>query len=351
MFTNRDHVKSCASISPQMAGFSSVADLISPRLLELIVCPRDKEKLHLQSGRLRCANGHTYGIFEGTPILLVAESGQTHIEGERSLHVGESGDASLIPSIDSSAGQIDPFVQQSIGATNGSLYRGLIGKLQEYPIPQLRLPNGHGSDFLEVGCSWGRWCIAAAHSGYRPIGIDPSLKGVRAAQRVARQLGVDAMYLVADGRHLPFRENRFDQVFSYSVLQHLSPDDVRLTLAEVRRVLKHSGRCTVQMANAYGPRSLQHQRRRNFRKATAFEVRYWKPRELRKMFEREIGPSRLFADGFFSLNPQLSDVKILPWKYQLVVYVSEILRRLSDLISPLRYLADSLYVDARKKTE
>jgi SAM-dependent methyltransferase/uncharacterized protein YbaR (Trm112 family) len=334
-----------------MASLPSVAEFISPRLLEIIVCPRDKKKLYVDRGRLWCAEGHDYGIFEGIPILLVGESCQTHIEGERSLHVGTTGDGSLVPSFNVKPGEIDPFVQQSIGATNGGLYRGLIGKLNEYPIPRLKMPPGLGRDFLEIGCSWGRWCIAAARSGYRPVGIDPSLKGVRAAQRVARQLGVDALYLVADGRYLPFPEERFDQVFSYSVLQHLSPQDVRLALRESNRVLRAGGRCTAQMANAYGARSYQQERRRKFRQATAFEVRYWRPRELQRLFEDGIGPCKLTADGFFSLNPQISDVDLLAWKHRAVVYGSEALRYLSEVIPALTYVADSLYVEALKNSK
>ncbi|PYX78207.1 MAG: hypothetical protein DMG70_32490 [Acidobacteria bacterium] len=136
-----------------------------------------------------------------------------------------------------------------IEATNDNLYRHLTGRLQEYPIPGLRLPPGNGASFLEIGCSWGRWCIAAARAGYRPFGIDPSLKGVLAAQRVARQLGILAYYLVADGRYLPFRDSTFQRVFSYSVLKHLSPADVRDTVIEIDRVLSTDGTKTLQMSN------------------------------------------------------------------------------------------------------
>jgi ubiquinone/menaquinone biosynthesis C-methylase UbiE len=71
------------------------------------------------------------------------------------------------------------------------------------------MPSGNGASFLEIGCSWRRWSTAAARAGYRLVGIDPSLKGIRAAQRVARQLGIEAIYLVADGRFLPFRKESF----------------------------------------------------------------------------------------------------------------------------------------------
>ena len=73
---------------------------------------------------------------------------------------------------------------KTVAATCGTMYVPKIGKLSSYPIPTLRLPPGNGRVFVELGCGWGRWCIAAARAGYVPIGIDPMLGAVRAARRV-----------------------------------------------------------------------------------------------------------------------------------------------------------------------
>ncbi|MGA9979862.1 MAG: methyltransferase domain-containing protein [Candidatus Sulfotelmatobacter sp.] len=319
-----------------------------PRLWELLVCPRDKEALQRDGTSAVCPQGHRYAVIDDVPILLVSEVEQTHIEGTRALAVAESGDASTLPTFDVQPGEIDPFVRNVISATNGSLYQHLVGNLKEYPIPHLRLPPGDGKLLLEVGCNWGRWCVAAARAGYRPIGIDPSLKAIRAAKRVARQLGIKAEYAVADGRYLPFRENTFDQIFSYSVLQHISRENVATSLAEMRRVLTVDGGVLVQMPNMFGVRCLYHQARRGFREERDFEVRYWKPSELLKAFSTSIGPSELSVDGFFSLNVQPSDLHLLPAKYRAVVRTSEVLRRLSNKVPALGKVADSLYVSARR---
>jgi len=285
-------------------------------LLRLVVCPRDKQDLRQELDWLCCPSGHRYRIIEGVPILLVSEAEQTHIEGTRALAVAEEGDAAKLPQFHVRPGEIDPFVKAAIGATNGSLYQHLVGKLTEYPIPALRLPAGNGRRFLEIGCSWGRWCLAAAQSGYQPVGIDPSLKGVRAARRVAQQLGIRASYLVADGRYLPFRDLVFDQVFSYSVFQHLSKENARSVLAETHRVLRQGGQCLVQLPNVFGIRCLYHQSRRGFREARDFEVRYWTIPELRRTFGAALGPASVEVDGFFSLNPQVSDLRLFPWQYK-----------------------------------
>jgi ubiquinone/menaquinone biosynthesis C-methylase UbiE/uncharacterized protein YbaR (Trm112 family) len=320
-------------------------------LRDLLVCPRDKQDLQRDGNQLVCEQGHRYAIVEDIPILLVSEAEQTHIEGVRALLFAENGDVSSLPQFNVGKDEIDPFVKNSIGATNGGLYQHLVGNLKEYPIPSLRLPQGNGRLFLEVGCNWGRWCIAAARLGYRTIGIDPSLKSIRAAKRVARQLGIEADYLVADGRYLPFRDESVDQVFSYSVLQHLSRENTYVTLSEIRRALRPGGNALVQMPNVFGVRCLYHQIRRGFREARDFEVRYWTPKELISAFTEKIGPVQLSVDGYFSLNVQPNDIHLLPTRYRALVHVSEDLRRISAKIPILSKIADSLYVQAQREGE
>jgi SAM-dependent methyltransferase/uncharacterized protein YbaR (Trm112 family) len=318
---------------------------VDRELLQLLVCPRDHQVLEERNQHLLCPSDHRYPIVDGIPILLLSETSQTHVEGTRSLQAGASFESMPAPLSSPPPGEIDPFVQHIIAATNGLLYIRLVGKLTDYPIPYLRLPRGDGKLFLEIGCNWGRWCVAAARLGYRVVGIDPSLKGIRAARHVAQQLGIEAHYVVGDGRYLPFADGAFHQIFSYSVLQHLSKENARLTLQEAARVLHCSGSFLVQMPNCFGVRCLYHQARRGFREGRDFDVRYWTPRELASSFRATFGSARVFVDGFFSLNAQISDVNLLPWKYRTVVYASETLRRISSLFSPLTYVADSLYIE------
>jgi len=322
---------------------------LSQELLDLIVCPRDKGPLARRDDFLICPQQHQYRVVEGVPILLLAETAQPHIEGTRSLQVAATGDASRLARFKIGPGDIDPFVRNAIGATNGSFYQHLVGNLREYPIPDLRMAASDGGLFLEVGSNWGRWCIAAARLGYRAIGIDPSLKAVRAARRVAAQLGVGAEYVVGDARYLPFREGTFEKVFSYSVLQHLPKQDAALAIAEINRVLRPGEECLVQMPNVLGMRCLYHQIRRGFREGREFEVRYWTIPELKREFGKHLSSTQILVDGFFSLNPQISDVRLMPWRYGALIYASEGLRRMSAAIPALKYAADSVYVRAVKK--
>lgn len=303
-----------------------------------LACPRDRGPLDREGDELVCAAGHRYPVVDEIPLLLVEEERPTHAVCEVSL---ERREATERP---------EDLVQDAIAATCGNLYRHLIGNVQTYPIPELRLPPGEGRLFLEVGCNWGRWCVSAARRGYRVVGVDPSLHGIRAARSVAEQLGIEATYLVADARHLPLADASVDVAFSYSVFQHFAKDDALESFAEIGRVLRPGGRSLVQMANVWGVRSLANQaRERRFREPrTLFDVRYWSPGELRRAFDEAVGPSELAVDGFLTLNPQPADLGLLPRRYRMLVRTSEALRRLSEHVTPLTYAADSLYVRSER---
>lgn len=313
-----------------------------------LACPYDRGPLRAEGDALGCSEGHSFPVFDGVPVLLRRDVESEHPFFQLTFDALEGGKEGQ-PVPDPGPGEIDDFVQNVIVGTCGNLYAGLRNNLSEYPIPELELPPGEGRLLLEVGCSWGRWCIAAARRGYVPVGVDPRLGSVRAARRVARQLGVPAWYYVGDGRHLPFAEESFDVVYCYGVLQHLPRPDVAESLGEIRRVLKPGGRSLIQMATRGGPRNLYQQARRGFRAPRGpAQVKYWSLREIQETFERRIGPSALSVHAFGTLNPTPADVPLLPWRARQVVRGSEALRRLSRRLPALIHAADSVFVSSTK---
>ena len=236
---------------------------------------------------------------------------------------------------------IDGWVEKSIVKTHGNLYRGR--PLTRYPIPAFPLGPGEGRSLLDVGCNWGRWTVAATRAGYRATGVDSKEKAVAAAQRVAGQLGIEADYVVGDARHLPFPDDSFDLVFSYSVLQHLSKGDAGLAVAEIGRVLRRGGTAWIEMPNARGLLNVLRRAGRGFAEGSGFDVRYWTLAELRQMFAA-IGTVELLADGFLTLNPQVTDLDLLRPRHRPVVRLSEALRRASLRAPLLVRIADSVNV-------
>jgi len=313
-------------------------------LLNNLVCPRDKQNLEYSDDRLTCTAGHVYPVFDDIPVMLVDDVETTHDYITRSLEKVR-GSRSETEETVSKNGEIDEFVQGEIPYTSGIMYFSVQNKLTRYPIPETRLPKGSGERLLDIGCNWGRWSIAAAQKGYKPIGMDPSLDAVLAARRVSKQLGVETDFIVGDARFLPFADNAFDTVFSYGVFQHFSKDNVRISLAEASRVLKANGLGVFQMPNKYGIRSYQQRRRRNFTEGEGFEVRYWTPKELIETFEKQFGETKLSADCYLGLGVLKSDIDLLPMKYRAVVHVSEFIKKVNKVIRPLTNLADGVYLE------
>ncbi|HLJ95090.1 MAG TPA: methyltransferase domain-containing protein [Gemmataceae bacterium] len=337
--------------------------------LENLVCPRDHARLEVSAHSLACPFGHSYPVVDGVPVLLLEDIEQTlecvhssikyahlHATGLTSEHglfvesigLTQNQQRQILALASTTHSQVDPAVSHLIGATNGIAYRQLEGKLKEYPIPALRLPQGRGKRLLDMGCNWGRWCIAAARKGYLPVGIDPSLGAIMAAKRVAGQMGLDIKFVVGDARHLPFPSSSFDVVFSYSVLQHFSKEDAAKAIAHAGRVLVDGGTSLIQMPTVFGVRCLYHQARRQFRPATDFEVRYWTVPALRRIFTASVGPSHIMVDCYFGIGLQPADWRFMPLHIKAAITLSELLRRTAQVLPPLTYLADSVYIRSVK---
>jgi SAM-dependent methyltransferase len=314
---------------------------------------------------LTCEKGHRYPVVDGTPVLLRPDVRQTITLADASLqrargelvdrrapelHLESLGisDAEKAGVIDLARGHsaIDPVVAYLVAATNGLMYKHLIGAIDRYPIPESALPPGHGRRFVDVGCSWGRWSIAAARQGYDVLGIDPSLGAVMAARRVAAELGLTNRYVVADARYLPLANDSVDVTYSYSVFQHLATADASEGIAEMGRVLRPGGVARVQMPTRYGLRCLYHQARRRFREARGFEVRYWTRGALTALFSRHIGPPKFEVDCYFGIGLQKADAALMTPTLRRVLWASERLKSLSVSVPALVSVADSVFVEA-----
>lgn len=347
----------------------TVEAVLDPWFLEHLVCPRDRFALTLSNNALCCHEGHSYAIVDGIPIMLRDDVAQTFGAAAKSLARARgrlSDDRApelFLESVEISDDEkrgvielaalrplVDPVVAHLVAATNGLLYRHLVGQLYAYPIPEISLPMGNGQRLLDVGCSWGRWTLAAASRGYDAVGIDPSLGAVMAARRVAQQLGIQARFVVGDTCYLPFAASTFAHVFSYSVIQHFSREDAACAVTEIGRVLDRDGLARVQMPTRYGIRCLYHQLRRGFGDGSGFDVRYWLLRDLKSMFTERIGPTRFEVEGYFGIGLQQSDKDLMTPFRRLVLRASAWMTAASARLAWLINVADSVYVLSVKRT-
>ena len=346
--------------------------MFKKEFLEFLKCPITGSSLSKDKDLLINENGHQYHVVNGIPVLLskkkttlwVAEASFESAKNNKldkyhldTLGLSREWIVKLKKKIKDhkihNYMEIDPVVSYLIGATSGWMYSHLIGKkLTRIPIPNFRLrPTKNNQILIDIGCSWGRWSIAAALAGYRVIGIDPSLGAVLTASRIAKTFGVDHLiqFVVGDATKLPIKEKSIDVYFSYSVLQHFSKRNFKKAINEASLACKKNSTLMVQMPNALGIRSLYWLLKRGFRAAKEFEVRYYLPHELIKQVEPIFGPVKLSIDGILGLGIQASDYDLMPFYKKLIIRFSETYRYLAKFIDPLKYFADSLYIKSIRK--
>ena len=337
---------------------------IDSTLMALLACPRDHAPMQQDKDELCCPHGHRYPVADGIPVFILGEKDQTIGIASASLRaavdrvgaplyvdtlgLSEDEKRGIVRDFDPDAA-IDAAISYLIGATSGFGYVGQIGRLERYPIPDIPIPQGAGGLLLDIGCNWGRWSVAAARKGWRPVGIDPSLGALMAARRAFAGGDEAIHYVCGDARYLPFRPNVFAAAFSYSVLQHFSEDDAEAALAEVGRVLAPGGFAKIQMAHAGGLRSRQIMRRKGYAASGPFRVRYWTLDRLRDVFSRCIGPAHIRAEAFGGLGLLAEDRDVVSARAKLLIAASVALRSLTRVAAPLLRLADSVYVEAVKR--
>jgi 2-polyprenyl-3-methyl-5-hydroxy-6-metoxy-1,4-benzoquinol methylase len=306
---------------------------------DLLYCPLHVANVRYEQARLICEAGHEIAVENGIPIF--AEKPRLE---PKALNMPP-----LPPR--TAPARVDSFVDDWIVNTNGNLYWHARGCLPRYPIPHWPATGSNGEVLVELGCSWGRWSIAAARAGFSPCGVDVHIDALRAAKRVAQELGVSADFVCADISALPFKPASVDFVFSYSVLQHLEKPKVKEVLNQVAFVLRPGGICLVQLPNVFGLVSLCRQLGRGFREppASTFAMRYWTPGAITRTFrEAGFGRVRLFAEGFFVQNTQREDIDLLSSLGAAAVLSSCALRTAARAIRPLARIADSLWIEAWK---
>ena len=102
---------------------------------------------------------------------------------------------------------------------------------------------GENASVLDVGCGTGLLFNYLAHGHRRTVvGVDISKKTLIEAKVRTTHIA-NAHLLLGDADHLPFRENVYDHVFAFTLIQNM-PNRVK-SLKEFRRVATPHGRLVV----------------------------------------------------------------------------------------------------------
>lgn len=105
-----------------------------------------------------------------------------------------------------------------------------------------------GSAVLDVGCGSGLFFQQIAGKAKLVVGVDISLGLLLKAKRYASK---NVFIVQADADHLPLRDDLFNAVFSFTVLQNMpNPSE---TLTEIKRLTRVDGRIVLTgLKKAFG---------------------------------------------------------------------------------------------------
>lgn len=126
-----------------------------------------------------------------------------------------------------SAYNSDP--EKYVNSTQDIIYFPEIEKFLQH-IPKKGL-------ILDAGCAFGRDTRVFASKGFKVTGIDLSEKLLE----IARKLSPRIEYKQMDLRKLEFPDVTFDGIWCSASLLHLNPEDLKISLKGILRVLKNKG--------------------------------------------------------------------------------------------------------------
>lgn len=115
------------------------------------------------------------------------------------------------------------------------------------PIVEAVAKDWHGR-ILDVGCGNARNLLVFDGE---LTGVDDSRRMLDFARASAAEQHKKAVFLLADARRLPFKEAHFDHVLCVAMLHHLTLDDQRIALQEIKRVLKPDGKALLTFWNKW----------------------------------------------------------------------------------------------------
>jgi cyclopropane fatty-acyl-phospholipid synthase-like methyltransferase len=103
-----------------------------------------------------------------------------------------------------------------------------------------------GMNILDVGCGRGEILLHCLKLGAFAWGIDYASAAVRIARTtvdatLAPDLRTGVSVIQSDARTMPFTNDSMDRVFMLDIVEHLTPDELKITFLEINRVLKPNG--------------------------------------------------------------------------------------------------------------
>ncbi len=258
-----------------------------------------------------------------------------------------------LPQPESYKGKLPWAVQQQIAATNGIQYVDRIGKLNDYPRYELPVKKADKGLMLDIGNGWGRWLVAGAEKGYIPVGIDLRLEFCQTSRNTLQSAGYKGYTIVADLKEIPFNDNLFNLVWSFSVIQHTHKKRMLNCLKDIQRILVPGGFTKLEFPNKNGIRNKTGPAKQYATQADDYDswaVRYYTINEYREIFNTVFGNFKFTNHSFLGIGVLKEDIKYVSLKNKILCGISLVGSLLTKIVSPLKNYSDSIYIEASKES-
>ena len=106
-----------------------------------------------------------------------------------------------------------------------------------------------GIKILEIGCGIGAEVIELSYLGADCVGLDLDKDCINLINQVRDDLGLKVTGIYSDACNLPFDDETFDVVMSFTFFEHVVDTDA--ALREQIRVLRKGGRLIIHQANIF----------------------------------------------------------------------------------------------------
>ena len=115
-----------------------------------------------------------------------------------------------------------------------------------------RLEPREGERILDIGCGVGTFAYHAALRKATSVGVDYSAQSIEAARCLVERFSLDQRVTfqqcdIAQG--LPFADASFDKIVAADFIEHIDEAQKGILLAEIKRILKDSGRAVIFTPN------------------------------------------------------------------------------------------------------
>lgn len=156
---------------------------------------------------------------------------------------------------------------------------------------------------LDLGCGKGITCnyLSKKNKDASIYGIDISNENIKICNE--NKISDNQIFKVSSGEKIPFKDNYFDEVHCYEVLEHVN--DLNKTLSEIKRVLKRGGEFFLSVPLEESEKILQ-----------KYNKNYMKQIGHKRMFSRNKIILILNKNGFEIIKyDRLNSMNHLFWKY------------------------------------